>query len=323
MSAKMKVFLTRLLPSEAMDRLNALFDLTYNPRDRQLTRRDIINGASGKDGLITMLSDPIDKMVINRCPSLKIIANYAAGYNNIDLETATARKIIVTNTPGVLTETTADLAWALILAVGRRLVEGDQLVRAGRWKGWAPTQLLGHDIYGKTLGIVGMGRIGRAVARRARGFSMQVLYHSRKPIEPAMERKLKIGFVPLKELLASADFLTLHVPLNAQTYHMIGKRELLLMKPTAYLINTSRGPVVDEKALIKILQKERIAGAGLDVFENEPRIPAKLMRLKNVVILPHIGSASTETRTQMGFRVAENLKAAFEGRPPPHQVNPF
>jgi glyoxylate reductase len=270
-----------------------------------------------------MLSDPIDKTVINRCSTIKVIANYAVGYNNIDLKTATAKKIIVANTPGVLTETTADLAWALILAVGRRLIEGDQLVRRGYWKGWAPTQLLGHDIYGKTLGIVGMGRIGQAVARRAQGFSMQTLYHSRKPIEPVMEKELKAHFVSLEELLASADFLTLHVPLNAQTHHLIGKRELLLMKPTAYLINTSRGPVVDEKALIKILQKERIAGAGLDVFENEPRIPAKLKRLKNVVILPHLGSASTETRTQMGFMVAENLKAAFEGRTPRHQVNPF
>ena len=323
MPAKMKVFLTRLLPPEAMDHLNLLFDLSYNPKDRQLTRREIISGASGKEGLITMLSDSIDKTVIHHCASLKIIANYAVGYNNIDLETATARKIKVTNTPGILTETTADLAWALILAVGRRLVEGDQLVRSGRWKGWSPTQLLGQDIHGKTLGIIGMGRIGREVAKRANGFSMQILYHCRKPIEPAIERKLKAQFVPLQELLTSSDYLTLHVPLNAQTHHMIGKQELLLMKPTAYLINTSRGPVVDEKALIEGLLKRQIAGAGLDVFENEPRIPSRLLRLKNVVVLPHIGSASTETRTRMGLMVAENLMAVSKGQPPPHQVNPF
>jgi glyoxylate reductase len=319
----MKVFLTRLLPPKAMEQLNLFFDISYNPKDRQLTRKEIIIGASGKEGLITMLSDPIGKAVIQQCASLKIIANYAVGYNNIDLEAATARKIIVTNTPGVLTETTADLAWALILAVGRRLVEGDQLVRSGRWKGWAPTQLLGQDIHGKTLGIVGMGRIGREVAKRAQGFSMQILYHSHKPIEPVKERKLKAQFVPLQQLLTSSDYLTLHVPLSTQTHHMIGKQQLLAMKPTAYLINTSRGAVVDEKALIELLHQGRIAGAGLDVFENEPRIPAKLLRLKNVVVLPHIGSASTETRTRMGLMVAENLKAVSKGRTPPHQVNPF
>ncbi|MCI0525847.1 MAG: D-glycerate dehydrogenase [Nitrospira sp.] len=323
MSLKRKVFLTRLLPDRAMEELKTLFDLSYNPKDHQLNRQDIIKGVRDKEGLISMLSDPIDKTVINSCPSLKIIANYAAGYNNIDLEAATAKKIIVTNTPGVLSESTADLVWALILAVGRRLIEGDRLVRSGRWKGWAPTQLLGNDIYGKTLGIVGMGRIGKAVAKRARGFSMQVLYYNRTRLDPVIERELDAHSVSFEYLLANSDFLTLHVPLNTQTRHLIGKQELLRMKPNSYLINTSRGPVVNEVTLIEVLQKGRLAGAGLDVFEHEPRIAAKLLRLKNVVVLPHIGTASVETRIRMGLIVAENLKAVFEGRVPPHQVNAF
>jgi glyoxylate reductase len=323
MPLKRKVFLTRLLPDQAMKELKTLFDLSYHPKDRQLTRKEIIRRASGHEGLISMLSDPIDQEVIQGCPTLKVIANYAVGYNNIDLEAATARKIIVTNTPGVLSETTADLVWALILAVGRRLIEGDRLVRAGRWKGWAPTQLLGSDIHGKTIGIVGMGRIGRAVAKRARGFSMQILYYSRTRLEPAVERELDAHSVSFEYLLANSDFLTLHVPLNAQTHHLIDRQELFRMKPNSYLINTSRGPVVNEKALIEVLQKGHLAGAGLDVFEHEPRISTKLLRLKNVVVLPHIGTASVETRIRMGLIVAENLKAVFEGRIPPHQVNPF
>ncbi len=306
-----------------MEELKTLFDLSYNPKDRQLNRQDIIKGVRGKDGLISMLSDPIDKTVINSCPSLKIIANYAVGYNNIDLGAATARKVFVTNTPGVLSESTADLVWALILAVGRRLIEGDRLVRSGRWNGWAPTQLLGSDIYGKTLGIVGMGRIGKAVAKRARGFSMQVLYYNRTRLDPIIERELDAHSVSFEYLLANSDFLTLHVPLNTQTRHLIGKQELLRMKPNSYLINTSRGPVVNEMTLIEVLQKGRLAGAGLDVFEHEPRITTKLLRLKNVVVLPHIGTASVETRIRMGLIVAENLKAVFEGRVPPHQVNAF
>ena len=323
MSPKMKVFLTRLLPSEAMERLRALFDLSYNPQERQLKRKEIIRGAADKVGLISMLSDVIDKEVIESCSSLKVIANYAVGFNNIDLKVATAKKIFVTNTPGVLTETTADLAWALILSVARRLIEADRLVRSGRWEGWAPTQLLGNDVHGKTLGIIGLGRIGRAVASRAKGFSMKVLYHNRKRVEESVERELNARSVALEDLLASADFLSLHVPLNSETHHLIGRRELLQMKPTSYLINTARGPIVDEKALIEVLQQRRIAGAGLDVFEKEPRISPKLLRLKNVVALPHLGSASIETRTQMGLIVAENLKAVAEGRIPPHQVNPF
>ena len=323
MSPKMKVFLTRLLPSEAMERLSALFDLTYNPQERHLKRKEIIRGAAGKQGLISMLSDVIDKEAIESCPSLKVISNYAVGFNNIDLKVATAKKIIVTNTPGVLTETTADLAWALILSIARRLIEADRLVRSGRWEGWAPTQLLGNDVHGKTLGIIGLGRIGRAVASRAKGFSMKVLYHNRKRVEESVERELNARSVALEDLLASSDFLSLHVPLNSETHHLIGRRELLQMKPSSYLINTARGPIVDEKTLIEVLQKRRIAGAGLDVFEKEPRISPKLLRLKNVVVLPHLGSGSIEARTQMGLIVAENLKAVVEGRTPPHQVNPF
>lgn len=323
MIPKKKVFLTRELPPEAMEHLKRRFDLSFNPHDRQLTRREIIKGANDKEGLISMLSDPIDKNVIDHCPLLKVIANYAVGYNNIDLEAATARRIVVTNTPDVLTETTADLAWALILAAARRLVEADRLVRSGRWKGWAPTQLLGSDVYGKTLGILGMGRIGQAVARRAKGFSMQVLYHNRHPLDQDIERKLDAHYVTFDELMTQADFISIHVPLNPKTHHLIGRRELHLMRPTAYLINTARGPVVDENALVEALHRKRIAGAGLDVFENEPKVPSRLLGLMSVVTLPHIGSASTGTRTRMGFMVAENLSAVFEGRRPPHQVNAF
>jgi glyoxylate reductase len=323
MSPGNKVFLTRLLPPDAMNDLQNQFELSYPSHNRQLTLKEIVKGIRAKEGLISMLSDPIDRQVIESCPTLRIIANYAVGYNNIDLAAATAKKIVVTNTPGVLTETTADLTWALILAVSRRLIEADRVVRSGRWKGWAPTELLGHDVSGRTLGIIGLGRIGRAVATRAKAFSMQIRYFSRHRVDPSMEEELGVHYVPLDDLLGSSDYVSVHVPLDAQTHHLIGRRQLLQMKPTAYLINTARGPIVDEKALIEVLQKRQIAGAGLDVYEHEPRISPKLRRLKNVVLLPHIGSASIQTRNQMGFMVAENLSAFFEKKTPPHQVNPF
>ncbi len=315
------IFLTRRLPDEVMMKLKKRCLLFWNKQDRQLTKAEIIRGAKKKIAMITMLSDPIDADVIDNCSTLKVIANYAVGYNNIDLAAAKKQGVVVTNTPGVLTETTADLTWALIMAVSRRVVEGDQLVRSGKWTGWAPTQLLGTDVFGKTLGIIGMGRIGQAVARRAKGFGMKVIYHSWHPVKPEIEQTLKAAHLPLDELLIRSDFVSLHVPLATETYHLIGKKQLAKMKKTAYLINTARGAVVDEAALVAALKKGGIAGAGLDVFEAEPKVHRGLVQLKNVVLLPHLGSASRETRIKMGEMVIENIFAVLEGRKAPAQVN--
>lgn len=295
--------------------------LSWNKQDRPLTKAEIIRGAKNKVAMITMLSDPINADVIDNCPRLKVIANYAVGYNNIDVAAAKKEGIVVTNTPGVLTETTADLVWALIMAISRRVVEGDQLVRSGKWIGWAPTQLLGNDVFGKTLGIIGMGRIGQAVAGRARGFGMKVVYHTRRTIESEIEQKLEAMHLPLTELLTRSDFVSLHVPLTPETHHLIGRQQFAKMKKTAYLINTARGAVVDEAALAAALKNGGIAGAGLDVFEAEPKVHRGLIRLKNVVLLPHLGSASRETRIKMGEMVIENIFAVLEGRQAPAQVN--
>ena len=273
------------------------------------------------DGLISMLSDPIDKKILDAAPLLKIISSYAVGYNNIDLREASARKVVVTNTPGVLTETVADLTWALILSVSRRLGESEALVRSGQWTGWAPTQLLGGDVHEKTFGIIGIGRIGKAVARRAVGFSMKVLYYARHRISRSDERRLKLEYAPLSSLLKRSDFVSLHIPLSKETRHLIDRKALSLMKKKSYLINTARGPIVDEEALIGVLQNKGIAGAGFDVFEEEPKVPSSLRKLKNVVLLPHLGSASHETRIRMGHRVLDNLAAFFSGKRPPNQVN--
>ena len=295
--------------------------LFWNKQDRPLTKAEIIRNAKNKVAMITMLSDPIDADVIDNCPRLKVIANYAVGYNNIDLAAARRKGIVVTNTPGVLTETTADLTWALIMAVSRRVVEGDQLVRSGKWNGWSPTQLLGNDVFGKTLGIIGMGRIGQAVARRAKGFGMKVVYYSRHPVKPEIERTLEASRLPLAELLTRSDFVSLHVPLTAETYHLIGSKQFAKMKKTAYFINTARGAVVDEAAMAAALKKRGIAGAGLDVFEAEPKVHRALVQIKNAVLLPHLGSASRETRIKMGEMVIENIFAVLEGQKAPAQVN--
>ncbi len=316
-----KVFLTRTLPDPVMGRLREGFDLLCPSEDYALSKAEILAGVKDREALISMLSDPVDTEVLAAAPALRIIANYAVGYNNIDLETATARRIAVTNTPGVLTETTADLTWALLLTVGRRLVEGDRLVRERRWRGWAPTQLLGADIHGKTLGIIGMGRIGQSVARRAMGFGMRVLYYSRTRLDVRVDRELAAQFQTLHDLLAASDFVTVHTPLSPSTHHLLGPKEFARMKRTAFLINTSRGPVVDEAALVEALESGQIAGAGLDVYEKEPEVPERLLRLPQVVLLPHLGSASVETRIRMGEMVLDNLRAFFEGRHPPNQVN--
>lgn len=318
---KPSVFLTRMLPSPVMHRLKTLFDLKYNRHDRPLTKPELIRGMRGRPALISMLSDPIDAGVIESNPRLKIIANYAVGYNNIDLKAASSRGIIVTNTPGVLTDATADLTWSLILTLSRRVLEGDRLVRAGRWTGWNPTQLLGTDLNGKILGIIGMGRIGQAVARRAAGFGMRLIYHNRRRLPVPVERKFNASYRPLSRLLSTADIVSLHIPLTPETRHLIDRRVLEGIKRTALLINTSRGPVVDEKALVKALKHGKIAGAGLDVFEEEPAVQKGLFILPNVVLLPHLGSATIETRTKMGFMVIENIRSVLRGKPAPNTVN--
>lgn len=303
-----------------MAELRGKFELRVNRHDRPLTKAQILRGVKEAEGLIAMLSDVIDREVIQAAPRLKIIANYAVGFNNVDCVAASERGIWVTNTPGVLTETTADLTFGLILSVARRLAESEGAVRSGTWTGWSPTQFVGTDVYGKTLGIIGMGRIGQAVARRARGFSMRIIYYNRHPLSADDEKRFSARFSPLSDLLSEADFVSIHLPLTDESHHLIDEKAFDLMKPTTFLINTSRGAIVDEKAFIRALYQKKIAGAGLDVYEVEPLIPRRLMKMKQVVLLSHIGSASTETRVRMGMMVMENLMAAFAGKRPPNVV---
>lgn len=316
-----KVLITRRLPQKAIDLLKSQCEVELNEYERQLTKSELIEKILDKEGLLCLLTDKIDREVIVAGLNLKVIANCAVGFDNIDVAAATKRGIPVTNTPGILTETTADMAWALIMAIARRIVEADRFLRAGKFTGWAPMMFLGGDVYGKTLGIVGFGRIGRAVARRARGFNMTVLYNNPGRAEVEAEKELCAKFVPLDVLLKQSDFVTLHVPLTPRTVHLIDEEELSLMKPTAYLVNTSRGPVVNEKVLLKVLRNSEIAGAGLDVFEEEPRLTPGLADLENVVIVPHIASATVQTRTKMAVAAAENLLIGFKGEVPPNIVN--
>ena len=297
-------------------------DVRANREDRPMGRADLLEAVAGADGFLSMITDAVDAELLDAAPRLRVVSNLAVGYNNIDVAAATARGIVVTNTPGILTEATAELAFALILAAARRVVDLDRRTRAGEWTCWAPLLFLSREVSGKTLGVVGLGRIGRAVARRARAFGMRVLYHSRSRLEAEEERDLGVEYAEKDELLATADFVSLHVPLSAETRHLIGRRELDLMKPTAYLINTSRGPVVDEAALVEALKARRIEGAGLDVYENEPMLAPGLAALDNAVLLPHVGSATVETRTKMARMAAENLLSALRGERPAHVVNP-
>lgn len=321
MRKKVKVFVTRQIPQKGLEMLKARFEVEIGASDRNLSRREICEGTKDADALVCLLSDAIDEEILSGAKKLKIIANYAVGYNNINVEYAKEHGIFVTNTPGVLTETTADLTWALMLSVARRIVEADKFTRSGKFKGWEPELMLGSDIFGKTLGVIGAGRIGQAVMKRAIGFGMRVIYYSKSRLPLDIESNLNASYVSLEKLLKEADFVSLHVPLTKNTYHMIGEDQLSLMKRTAYLINTARGPVVDEEALVKFLKEKRIAGAALDVFENEPLLTPGLTELDNVVITPHIGSASKETREKMSVIVAENVIAALEGKIPPNCVN--
>ncbi|MEA2063323.1 MAG: D-glycerate dehydrogenase, partial [Gemmatimonadota bacterium] len=281
---------------------------------------EIDNLAAGCAGLLSMLGNRLDEAFIERhAGTLRVISNYAVGYNNIDLGAAKKRGIVVTNTPGVLTESTADLAWALIMAVARRIVESDSYTRAGNFEGWAPELFLGGDVHGKVLAIVGLGRIGQAVARRAAGFGMQIIYYNRT-CKPETENELGCRKVELDALMAEADFISLHVPLTGETRHLIDERRLGLMKRSAYLINTARGPVVDEHALVRALKAGRIAGAGLDVYEEEPRLHPELQGLPNTVLAPHIGSGTTATRKRMAQIAVDNITAVLRGEKPAHPV---
>jgi glyoxylate reductase len=296
------------------------FELEVN-RGEQWSKAELMARLGDAEALICQLTQQVDAEVLAAGPKLRVVANVAVGYDNIDVAAATERGIAVTNTPGVLDDSTADFTWALLLAVARRVVEGDRLVRSGEWKGWDLMLMLGADVHGKTLGVFGMGRIGRKVAERARGFGLRVLYNCRKRLAAAEGRELGVEWVEKDRLLRESDFVTLHIPLTAETRHLIGERELALMKPTAYLINAARGPVVDEAALTAALERKQIAGAALDVFEREPEVHPKLLSMPNVVLAPHIASASVETRTRMAVMAVENVVAVLENREPPNLVN--
>ena len=316
-----KVLVTRELPEAAM-RLLGGHELDVHRGETPWSKSELIARLRDADALVCQLTQRVDAEVLAAGAKLRVVANVAVGYDNIDLGAATARGIAVTNTPGVLDETTADFTWALILGVARRVVEGDRLARSGQWRGWDLLLLVGADVHGKTLGILGLGRIGRRVAERARGFAMRVLYHDAVRAAAEVERELGLEWVETKEeLLQQADFVTLHVPLLPETRHFIGRAELSWMKPTAYLINASRGPVVDEAALAEALERKQIAGAALDVFENEPTIHPKLVQQPTVLLAPHIASASVETRTRMAVMAAENVVAVLSGRRPANLVN--
>ncbi|MFI5338899.1 MAG: 2-hydroxyacid dehydrogenase [Candidatus Methylomirabilales bacterium] len=317
-----KVLVTRKVFDETLILLSKHFDIESNQRDVPFTPAQLVKRLQGKAGGITLLTDIIDERVLAQSPDLKIVCNLAVGFNNIDLKACTRRGVMVTNTPGVLDDTTADFTWCLLLAAARRIVDGDNFLRAGKWKGWVFTYFMGHDVHRKTLGVLGLGRIGKGVARRAKGFDMRVIYHDPTRVDEATERELGVMYVDKRTLLRESDFVSLHVPLNPETTHYISHGEFALMKKTAILINASRGPVVDEKALVKALKEGKIAGAGLDVYEKEPKVERGLIGLKNVVLAPHIASSSYETRMKMATMAVQNCIAGLTGQRPPNLLNP-
>lgn len=320
---KIKVYVTQKISESGINILTKVANVFGGTVPCPPTKQEIIKNIRDCDGVLTQFMDKIDADVLNNAPNLKVISNHAVGYDNIDLKMATERKIVVTNTPGILTETTADLAWALLMASARRIVESDKFTREGKWKTWRTDLMLGQDIHHATLGIYGMGRIGGEMAKRGYGFSMRILYHNRKRNKD-FEKEFGAKYVSFEKLLREADFLTLHCPLTPETKGLIGGKELSKMKKTAILINTSRGAVVDQKALYRALQRRLIAGAGLDVFETEPIPPDDpLLKLDNVVLTPHIGSASFQTRTKMSIMAASNLVAVLQGKKPVNWVNKF
>lgn len=317
-----RVLITHKLADEAVEVARRACDVHFTSLDPSPDAATLRRAVVGMDGIISVVTDMIDAVFLEAGADLKVVANVAAGYDNVDVPAATRRGVVVTNTPGVVTESTADLTWGLLFSIARRIPEADRYVRADQWKEWQLMALLGHDVHGRTLGIIGMGRIGQAVARRASGFGMTILYHNRHRLPESVESELGAVWVELETLLQSADFVSVHTPLSPETRHLIGEKELRMMKPTAYLLNTSRGPVIDETAVIRALREQWIAGAGLDVFEQEPEVPQALKDLENVVLLPHIGSASVASRTRMAVMAAQSAVAVLQGERPQHVVNP-
>jgi len=318
------VIVTRKLPDAVETRMRELFDTRLNHDDKPMSQAELIEAVKTADVLVPTVTDRIDSKVIVRAgPNLKLIANFGTGVDNIDVKTALEKGITVTNTPGVLTEDTADMTMALILAVPRRLVEGAKELEADHFTGWSPSWMLGHRLQGKRLGIVGMGRIGQAVARRAKAFGLQIHYHNRKPVSAAIERELEATYwESLDQMLARMDIVSINCPHTPATYHLLSARRLKLMKPSAYIVNTARGEVIDETTLARMLEAGQLSGAGLDVFEHEPAVNPKLKKLKNVTLLPHMGSATIEGRMDMGEKVIINIKTFADGHKPPDRVIP-
>ncbi len=321
-----RVYVTRPIPNNGIELLNRELgagEVSVFSEDRIIKRDELLAGVPGAEAILSILTDPIDAEVMDAAgPQLRIIANYAVGFNNIDVEEATRRGILVTNTPGVLTEATADLAWALLMAAARRISESERYLRAGQWEGWGPQQFLGVDVCGQTLGIFGMGRIGQAVARRAQGFGMRVIYTKRSRLDAEAEQALNATRVDKEALVRESDFLSLHSPLSPETEHAFGATEFKAMKSTAILVNTSRGAVVDEPALARALKNGDIAGAGIDVYEKEPAIHPELMECENAVLIPHLGSATHATRARMAEMAAESIVTYLQGGMPKNVVNP-
>lgn len=319
---KPQVLVTQRVFEEALALLGKHFEVESNQRDLKLTPPQLVKKLRGKAGAMVLLTDIIDDRLLAQCPDLKIVANIAVGYNNIDVKACTRRGVMVTNTPGVLDDTTADFAWTLLLAAARRVVESDKYFRTGKWKGWGLMQFLGYDVHHKTLGIIGLGRIGKGVARRAKGFDMRVIYTDVQRADEATEREYGVMYVDKRTLLRESDFVSLHIPLFPETRHYLSDPEFTLMKKTAILVNAARGPILDEKALVRALKEGKLAGAGLDVYEKEPKCERALLSMKNVVLAPHTASASIETRTRMAMMAAGNIVAGLSGQRPANLVNP-
>ena len=327
MTDRPKILVTQKVPDPAYPPLEAIGDVEANMEEGNIwPYEELVRRGPGHDYIYSLLTDNIDARFLEACaastPSLKMVANMAVGFNNIDVETATRLRIAVSNTPGVLSDTTADLAFALLMATARRIPEAERFLRAGKYKGWGPLLFCGADVHGSTLGLIGAGRIGKLVARRSSGFDMKVLYYDVYRMQPEEEATYHMTYMPMEDVLGQSDFISVHTPYMPSTHHLISERELKMMKPTAILINTARGPIVDEKALARALQSKTIAAAGLDVFENEPAVEPELLSMENVVLLPHIASASLKTRTLMATMASDNIVAHYKGERPPNIVNP-
>ncbi len=327
MTDRPKILVTQKVPDPAYPPLEAIGDVEANMEEGNIwPYEELLRRGPGHDYIYSLLTDNIDARFLEACaastPSFKMVANMAVGFNNIDVETATRLRIAVSNTPGVLSDTTADLAFALLMATARRIPEAERFLWAGKYTGWGPLLFCGADVHGSTLGLIGAGRIGKLVARRSSGFDMKVLYYDVYRMQPEEEATYHMTYMPMEDVLGQSDFISVHTPYMTSTHHLISERELKMMKPTAILINTARGPIVDEKALVRALQSKTIAAAGLDVFENEPAVEPELLSMENVVLLPHIASASLKTRTLMATMASDNIVAHYKGERPPNIVNP-